>query len=121
MAKKTTQTYSDGEAKARLERELPGWEFREGVIRRKYTTGGWPYTLMVVNAIGYIAEASFHHPDLSVSWSEVHVKLSTHSAGGITDNDFELARMIEEHVTWRPGDDSPLDGFEAGMKKKWTR
>ena len=121
MAKKTNKTYGDAEVAERLKAELPGWEFREGWIRRKYTTGGWQHTMMLVNAIAYIAEAAFHHPDLSVSWAEVHVKLMTHSAKGVTDNDFALAKRIEEHVTWRPGDDSPLDGYEAGMKKKWTR
>src|SRR2546428_12975187 len=57
---------------------------------------------MLVNAIGYIAEAAYHHPDLSVTWGRVIVKLQNHAAGGITDKDFELARKIEEVVLWRP-------------------
>ncbi len=100
---------------------LPEWEYRDGWIRRSYKTGGWPFTLMLVNAIGYLAEAAWHHPDLTVTWAEVKVKLMTHSAKGITAKDFELARRIEETVTWLPGDDSPLDGFEKGFKKKWVR
>lgn len=114
------KTYSESEIAEKLA-ALPNWEFRDGVIRRKFKTGGWPHTLMLVNAIGYIAEAAFHHPDLSVSWAEVHVKLSTHSAKGITDNDFELAKRIEDHVTWLPGEGQSLGGFEKGMKKNWTR
>ena len=51
---------------------------------------------MLVNAIGYCAEAAYHHPDLSVTWGRITVKLSTHSAGGITDKDFALARRIED-------------------------
>ena len=47
---------------------------------------------MLVNAIGYLSEAAYHHPDLSVTWGRITVKLSTHSAGGITDKDFALAR-----------------------------
>ena len=47
---------------------------------------------MLVNAIGYLAEAAWHHPDLAVTWGKVWVKLKTHSAGGITDKDFALAR-----------------------------
>ena len=121
MAKKTNQTYDESQIPDKLKAELPNWEYRDGWIRRKFKTGGWPYTLMAVNAIGYIAEAAFHHPDLAVSWAEVHVKLSTHSAKGVTDNDFELAKLIEQHLLWLPGDDSPFDGFEVGMKKKWTR
>ena len=55
-----------------------------------------------MNAIGYIAEAAYHHPDLAVTWGKVWVKLKTHSAGGITDKDFALAKKIEEVVLWRP-------------------
>ena len=121
MAKKTNKTYSENEIAEKLKSDLPQWEYRDGWIRRKYKTIGWPYTLMVVNAIGHIAEAACHHPDLSVSYAEVHVKLVTHSADGVPDNDFELARMIEDHLTWQPGDDAALDGFEAGMTEKWTR
>lgn len=114
------KTYSEAEIATKL-KALPDWEFRDGWIRRKYKTGGWPHTLMVVNAIGYIAEAAFHHPDLSVSWAEVHVKLQTHSAKGITDNDFELAKLIEDHLTWLPTGKQSLEGFTKGMKKPWTR
>ena len=106
---------------ARLAAELPQWELRDGWIRRKFTTGGWPYTLMLVNTIGFLAEAAWHHSDLSVSWAEVHVKLRTHKSDGITENDFELAAMIERHAMWRPDDGQALAGFEAGFKKKWVR
>ena len=117
---KTEKVYGEAEIAEKL-KELPGWELREGWIRRKYATPGWPHTLMLVNAIGYRAEAAFHHPDLSVSWAEVHVKLMTHSAKGVTDNDFELAKRIEEHVTWLPKEGDALVGFEKGMKKNWIR
>ena len=81
---------------------LPGWYFDDGSICRRYKTDGWPVTLMLVNAIGYLCEASDHHPDLAVAYSRVTVKLSTHSAGGVTDKDFELARKIEDLALWRP-------------------
>ena len=111
---------SDAEINDQL-KALPEWEYRDGWIRRRYKTGGWPFTLMLVNAIGYLAEAAWHHPDLTVTWSEVKVKLMTHSAKGVTAKDFELAGRIEETVTWLPPDGSALDGFEAGFKKKWVR
>src|SRR2546428_988799 len=57
---------------------------------------------MLVTAIGYLAEAAYHHPDLAVTWGRVIVKLKNHAAGGVTDKDFELARKIEEVVLWRP-------------------
>ena len=74
---------------------------------------------MLVNAIGFVAEAAFHHPDLSVSWAQVTVKLMSHDAKGITDRDFALAKRIDEIALWKPQVDSPLQGFEKGMKKKW--
>lgn len=121
MAKGERKVYEAQEVEQKLGDELPNWQYEDGWIRRKYTTGGWPFTLMVVNAIGYLAEAAFHHPDLSVSWAEVHVKLNTHSHKGITDNDFELAALIEKQITWLPSEQQALDGFEVGFKKKWTR
>lgn len=114
-------TLTDDQVRQRLAAELPHWELRDGWIRRHYKTGSWPHTLMLVNAVGYLAEAAFHHPDLSVSWAEVHVKLNTHSAKGITEKDLALAKKIEEVALWLPAADSPLQGFEAGFKKKWTR
>jgi 4a-hydroxytetrahydrobiopterin dehydratase len=95
---------------------LPGWYFEDGFIRRHYKTDGWLTTLTVVNTVGFLAEAAFHHPDLSVSWAKIWVKLQTHSAGGITDKDFELARKIEETVLWKP-----TGGALEGTPNKWVR
>lgn len=81
---------------------LPGWRSESGAIVRDYTTDGWPTTLMLVNAIGFVAEAADHHPDLAVSWGKVQVKLWTHSAGGVTASDVELAALIEQTALWRP-------------------
>ena len=83
-------------------KSLPGWRLEDGAIVRDYTTDGWPTTLMLVNAIGFFAEAADHHPDLAVSWGKLQVKLSTHSAGGITESDVELAKLIEQTALWRP-------------------
>ena len=103
------QTYSDAEINEKLS-ELPGWYYEDGWIRRVYKTDGWPTTLMLVNAIGFCAEAAYHHPDLAVTYARVTVKLSTHSAGGITDKDFALARQIEQIALWRPPAGGPLTG-----------
>jgi 4a-hydroxytetrahydrobiopterin dehydratase len=67
---------------------------------------------MLVNAIGYLCEAADHHADLSVTWGKLWVKLQTHSAGGITDKDFALAKKIDEVVLWRPPPGGPLDGTD---------
>lgn len=97
------ETYTDADAKARLHEQLPHWRLEGGCIQREYKTGGWKGTLMVVNTIGHLAEAAFHHPELSVFYASVMVKLMTHSANGITNKDFELARKIEEVILWQPG------------------
>ena len=110
------KVFSPEEINAKL-KVLPEWEYREGWLRRTYKTPGWPHTLMLVGAIGYRAEAGFHHPDLNVGWAQVVVKLQTHSAGGVTGKDFTLARDIEALATWLPESDSPLEGFP----KKWIR
>ena len=114
MAEKE-KTYTDSEIADRL-RALSGWYFEDGWIRRVYKTDGWPTTLMLVNAIGYLAEAAYHHPDLAVTWGRITVKLATHSAGGITDKDFELARRIEDVVLWRPS-----GGALEGTPNKFVR
>lgn len=101
-------TYTEPQIADKLA-ELPGWYYEDGWIRRQYKTDGWPTTLMLVNAIAYVAEAAYHHPDLTVSWAKVWVKLQTHSAGGITDKDFALARRIEDVALWRPAG-TPLEG-----------
>ena len=97
------RTYTDQEVEARLKRDLPHWSLGQGHIRRVYKTNGWKGTLMVVNAVGHLAEAAWHHPDLTVSYAFVIVKLQSHDAKGITDRDFELAQKIEEVIHWQPG------------------
>jgi 4a-hydroxytetrahydrobiopterin dehydratase len=109
------RTYSEAEIAQKLA-ELPGWYYEDGWIRRQYKTDGWPTTLMLVNTIGYLAEAAYHHPDLAVTWAKVWVKLQNHAAGGITDKDFELARKIEDSVLWRPS-----GGALEGTPNKFVR
>jgi 4a-hydroxytetrahydrobiopterin dehydratase len=110
MAEKE-KTYSEAEIPGKLaEHGLTGWYLEDGWIRRKFTTEGWQTTLLLVNAVGYLCEAAWHHADLAVTWGKVWVKLKTHSAGGITDKDFALARKIEEVVLWRPAPGGPLEG-----------
>lgn len=97
------KVYTKDEIEANIKsRKLDGWYLEDGWLRRKYNTDGWRSTLMVVNAIGFLCEAAFHHADLAVTWGKLWVKLQTHSAGGVTDKDFDLARKIEDTVLWRP-------------------
>ena len=115
--------YAADEVTARLAAELPAWYFEDGWIRRKYKTSGWKSTLMVVNTVGHLAEAAWHHPDLNVSYAFVIVKLMNHAAKGITDKDFQLAKKIEEVVTWRPGGEpgSALEGTPDDPRFKYVK
>ena len=101
MAKE--RTYSDVEIAARLQKDLPHWTLDNGFICRKYKTAGWKGTLMVINAVGHLAEAAWHHPEIAASYAWVEVRLQNHSAKGVTDKDFELAKKIEDVVAWQPG------------------
>jgi 4a-hydroxytetrahydrobiopterin dehydratase len=123
MPDQPLKVYTPAEVEARIVADgLDGWyhDADGGWLRRKYTTDGWRATLMLVNAVGYLCEAAWHHADLSVTWGKLWVKLRTHSAGGITERDFALARKIEEVVLWRPEPGAPLEGtpnkFVRGTK-----
>lgn len=116
-APKSPPPLSPGEIAERLTR-LPAWRLEDGALVREYQTDGWPTTLMLVNAIGFFAEAADHHPDLAVSWGKVVVKLWTHSAGGVTASDVELAGVIERTALWRPP--PPPGGALRGTNKKFV-
>lgn len=117
------ETYTQEEIEARLKEELPGWYYEEGWIRRKYKTSGWKGTLMVVNTIGHLAEAAWHHPDLTVSYAFVIVKLMNHAAKGVTDKDFELARKMDEVILWQPsaGEGNSLEGTPDDPRFKYIK
>lgn len=111
MAEAAELVLSDEAIEAALESVLTRWRLEDGVLRRTYRTAGWKGTLMVVNAIGHLAEAAWHHPDLAVAYASVTVSLSTHSAGGITTKDIALAKKIESVVMWQPAKEAEgLDG-----------
>jgi 4a-hydroxytetrahydrobiopterin dehydratase len=116
------RTYSDDEVRQRLESNLPRWRLDDGVILRRYDTNGWKATLMVINTVGHLAEAAWHHPDIAASWGWVEVRLSTHSAKGITDKDFELAVKIDEVVMWQPArDGGALEGTPADPRFAYVK
>ncbi len=116
------KTYSNDEIAAHLEKNLPNWYFENGWIRRKYKTSGWKGTLMVINTIGHLAEAAWHHPDISASYAFVIVKLQNHAAKGITDKDFLLAKKIEDVVQWNPAkEDNTLEGTPEDPRFKYIK
>jgi 4a-hydroxytetrahydrobiopterin dehydratase len=117
------EVFSAEEVQARLTEELPKWTFEDGWIRRKYKTSGWKATMMVVGTVGHLAEAAWHHPDMTVSYAFVSVKLMNHAAKGITEKDFALARKIEEVVMWQPGAEAggALEGTPDDPRFKYMK
>ncbi len=85
---------SDDEVAAAL-RQLPGWELEGGQIAKRYRLDGFPAAVAFVVRISYEAEAANHHPDVDIRYDKVRVALSTHSEGGITAKDVDLAGTIE--------------------------
>ena len=85
----------DDEVDRRLD-ELPGWERDGNAIKRQFKFEDFQASVDFVNRITPAAEELNHHPDLAISWNTVDCSLSTHSEGGITDNDFELAQQISD-------------------------
>ena len=86
------RTYSEDEIKARLARDLPHWWLEGGWIRRKYRTNSWKGTLMVINTVGHLAEAAWHHPDITASYAWSRCALQNHAAKGITRQGFRVGQ-----------------------------
>ena len=85
---------SDTEIEERLG-GLDGWERSGDAIEKSFDNGDFKGSVEFVNRLMPEAEEMNHHPDLEISWKTVKVTITTHSEGGLTDNDFELARRIE--------------------------
>ena len=85
---------SEDEVEQRLA-ELEGWSREGDALRREFKLEGFVGSIEFVNRLVEPAEEMNHHPDLAISWNKVTVSLSTHSEGGITESDFELARKID--------------------------
>ena len=84
----------DDETIARELAGVPGWERQGDAIVKVVTLGDFKAAMGFVNQVADIAEAQNHHPDITIQWNKVTLSLSTHSAGGLTANDFDLARRI---------------------------
>ena len=70
----------------------PDWTVSDGQLTRTVTRKDFRDALLFVNAVGFLAERANHHPDVKISWNAVTFNLVSHSAGGLTDKDFALAR-----------------------------
>ena len=85
---------SDEEIEAKLS-GLDGWERRNSAIAKAFDRGDFVGSVRFVDSLVAPAEEMGHHPDLEISWSTVTVTISTHSEGGLTESDFELATKID--------------------------
>ena len=90
----TTRAMSDGEIAAHLA-AAPGWSLVGGAIEKRFTFADFHHTMAFVNALAWIAHREDHHPDLAVSYGACTVRFNTHSAHGISVNDFICAAKVD--------------------------
>ncbi len=74
---------------------LAGWAREGDVIVKRWTFPAFAEGIRFVDRVAVAADAADHHPDIDVRWTTVTMRLSTHSAGGLTRNDLELAATID--------------------------
>lgn len=77
---------------------VPEWKKRGRAITRTFQFQDFAAAMKFVNAVARRAEKAGHHPDIDIRWNKVTLRLTTHSAGGLTEKDFELARQIDRLV-----------------------
>ncbi len=77
---------------------LPGWELRDGRLRRQFRFRTFLRAIAFVNSVAYLSESAGHHPDITINYNRVTLRLITHSEGALTDRDFALAAEIEEKL-----------------------
>ena len=75
---------------------LPGWHIELGELVRTFQFEDFVAALAFVNRVGELAEQAGHHPDIDIRYNRVRLALVTHSAGGLTEKDFDLANGIQK-------------------------
>ena len=76
-------------------KELKGWSRSGNEIKKLFDLRDFVHAMGFVNSVALLAEKANHHPDIDIRWNKVALVLSTHSAGGLTVNDFNLAKAID--------------------------
>ena len=89
---------SDSEIQAGLTK-LDGWELRDGRLRKQFAFRTFLRAMAFVNSVAYLAESAGHHPDITINYNKVTLRIITHSAGAVTDRDFALASEIDAKLT----------------------
>ena len=85
---------SDADIASHLQ-QVKGWTLRDGAIEKVFSFKNYYRTMAFVNALAYMAHTEDHHPDLSVSYDRCTVRYNTHSAGGVSINDFICAAKAD--------------------------
>jgi 4a-hydroxytetrahydrobiopterin dehydratase len=80
---------------AALLKQVPGWEHRGGEIAKTFPFKNYYETMAFVNAAAWVSHREDHHPDLEVGYNKCKVRYSTHSVGGLSENDFICAAKLE--------------------------
>ena len=78
---------------------LDRWELRDGRLRKQFTFRTFLRAMAFVNSVAYVAESAGHHPDITINYNKVTLRIITHSEGALTDRDFALARQIDDKLT----------------------
>ncbi len=79
--------------------EVPGWQLMDKAIQRESIFRDFREAMAFVNHVAEIAENLDHHPDICIYYNKVVLSVYTHSEGGLTDKDFELARRVNQWLT----------------------
>jgi len=91
-------TVPDQEVQAALA-ALPGWTVLDGTLVKQFPLPSFPAAVGFVNTLASLAEEANHHPDLDIRYDKVRVALVTHSEGGLTAKDLQMAQRVEaEHA-----------------------
>jgi 4a-hydroxytetrahydrobiopterin dehydratase len=85
----------DGDAVHERLRDIPGWELLGKEIAKTYKFADYYETLAFVNATAWVSHREDHHPDLEVGYNQCRVRYSTHSVGGLSENDLICAARVE--------------------------
>ncbi len=92
------QVLTESEVKERLS-EIEGWEYDDNAIHTAFEFSNFKETFTIMTRIAFEAEQLEHHPNWSNVYNQLYITLSTHDAGGVTENDFNLAKAINALVS----------------------
>jgi 4a-hydroxytetrahydrobiopterin dehydratase len=90
--------FSEEQVKAALA-NLDSWELRDGRLRKQYTFRTFLRAIAFVNSVAFLAEGAGHHPDITINYNKVTLRLITHSENALTERDFSLAKDIDAKLT----------------------